>query len=205
MALIVSKNVLRNRDEFPALLISLGLTGLGVEVGVYEADFAELLLERWCGKTLYLVDTWRHMADYRDSWRRSDAEMEEMLNHVRRRLERFSRRFQIIRDTSVNAARTFAENYLDFIYLDANHAYEAVRQDLAAWYPKVRAGGIMAGHDYFNALADKNLDPIPGTNAQPEKLTSYGVKAAVDEFCQKLGVQPNITDEEWPTWYFVKP
>jgi predicted O-methyltransferase YrrM len=49
---------------------------------------------------------------------------------------------------SVEAARHFQNGSLDFVFLDADHTYESVKADLAAWWPKVRPGGILAGHDF---------------------------------------------------------
>lgn len=66
-----------------------------------------------------------------------------------------------IRLTSLNAANLYEDNSLDFVFLDASHDYDNVKADLLAWYPKVKIGGVFAGHDY------------PGFE---------GVKLAVDEF-----------------------
>lgn len=50
--------------------------------------------------------------------------------------------------TSVEGSKQFADASLDFVYIDANHSYEAVKEDIAIWRPKVRAGGFIGGHDY---------------------------------------------------------
>ncbi len=49
---------------------------------------------------------------------------------------------------SVSAAAIFGDGSVDFVFLDANHAYESVSNDLRAWWPKIRPGGTLAGHDY---------------------------------------------------------
>lgn len=49
---------------------------------------------------------------------------------------------------SIEAAATYADNSLDFVFIDADHSYEAVRADIIAWWPKVKSGGIISGHDY---------------------------------------------------------
>jgi predicted O-methyltransferase YrrM len=56
----------------------------------------------------------------------------------------------IIRDLSVNASKKFDDNSLDFIFIDACHDYECVKEDLHAWYPKLKKDGIIAGHDYYD-------------------------------------------------------
>lgn len=49
---------------------------------------------------------------------------------------------------SVKAARFFADKSLDFVFIDADHTYKAVTEDIKAWLPKVKPGGLLAGHDY---------------------------------------------------------
>lgn len=53
-----------------------------------------------------------------------------------------------IRMASVDAAKTYSDESLDVVFIDAGHSYEAVKADILAWYPKVKRGGYIAGHDY---------------------------------------------------------
>lgn len=55
---------------------------------------------------------------------------------------------KIIRKFSGAASQDFKDGSVDFVFIDANHNYDPVRADIAAWLPKVRSGGIIAGHDY---------------------------------------------------------
>jgi hypothetical protein len=108
---------------------------------------------------------------------------------------------------SDEAAQCFDSSSCDFIYLDANHSYLSTKSDLASWYPKLRKGGVMAGHDYFDARADKQGEPIFFSHLcsiPKEDLTSFGVKSAVDEFAEKLDVRICVTNEPLPSWYFTK-
>lgn len=66
-----------------------------------------------------------------------------------------------IKGVSWETAEKFDDASIDFVFIDADHAYESVKKDILAWFPKVRRGGILAGHDY-----------VP---SQP------GVRRAVDE------------------------
>ena len=52
-----------------------------------------------------------------------------------------------IRDTSIEAAINFENSFFDFIYLDAIHLYENVKEDISVWLPKLKHGGVFAGDD----------------------------------------------------------
>lgn len=57
-------------------------------------------------------------------------------------------RLQLLRRTSEQAAGTVPDGSQDFVFIDADHRYEAVVADIARWRPKVRAGGLISGHDF---------------------------------------------------------
>jgi hypothetical protein len=84
---------------------------------------------------------------------------------------------------------------MDFVYIDARHDYESVKEDLHAWFDKVRPGGILAGHDYADGIL------VQG---------DFGVKTAVDEFFAERGIPVHITEgpspvEMFPSWVVVIP
>lgn len=195
---------MRYRSQFGSLLNERGLIGVAVEIGVYTGTFSLALLKRWRGKRLWLVDPWRYQADYLDSWNAGDAAMARRLAIAQRRLAGHSRRVGWIRKRSDRASRLFRRCSLDFVYIDANHAYLHAKQDISLWYPKVRRGGILAGHDYFNAIADANCEPAVFGDCDRRLFTSYGMKAAVDEFAAANGRQVLFTSERLPSWYLVK-
>jgi len=108
------------------------------------------------------------------------------------RLAPFEKRSKIIRQLSSVAAQTVQDGALDFVYLDAGHDYESVAEDLWAWAPKVRHGGMLAGHDYW----DGSSGAVP----------VYGVKKAVDEFAKMHGLSVKVSLREpencksWLIW-----
>ena len=56
---------------------------------------------------------------------------------------------EFIRETSMSAVKLFQDRSLDFVYIDGDHRYDFIRDDLAGWSKKVRSGGILSGHDYY--------------------------------------------------------
>lgn len=60
-----------------------------------------------------------------------------------------------IRGCSWEAVRWFDDNSLDFVFLDGNHSYEGVKKDITAWLPKIKSGGLISGHDYYNPCGVK--------------------------------------------------
>lgn len=101
-------------------------------------------------------------------------------------------RVVIIRDFSLNAVKAFDDEYFDFVYIDAEHTYDGVLNDLGAWYPKVKKGGIISGHDYCEC-------EIQGTGVV------FGVIEAVQSFMSSHKIDNlHITDEDWPSFYIVK-
>jgi predicted O-methyltransferase YrrM len=98
----------------------------------------------------------------------------------------FKQRACIIRDLSVEAAKLFPDETLDFVYIDAGHDKKSVNEDLNAWYPKVRTGGLIIGDDYFDGLF--HLEGLPNSTTLVE------VKSAVDDFAKKIGKEINSLD-----------
>lgn len=126
--------------------------GTGAEVGVWRGDFAEVLLRALQPDDLLLVDSWQFRPEYGESLyggaaARSQEDMDAVYRHVLRRFEA-NRRVRVRRQESLRAARDVEPETLDWVYLDAEHTYEAVRRDLSAWASRVRPGGFVCGDDY---------------------------------------------------------
>ncbi|HWD86292.1 MAG TPA: class I SAM-dependent methyltransferase [Solirubrobacteraceae bacterium] len=182
------------REELPLLLNSLGLTGTGVEVGVRKGDYSEHLLAHWKGEKLISIDPWRAAPpdDYRDVSNVSQDEHDVNYLETCRRLARFGRRSEVRREAAAQAVQTVSAACLDVVYLDARHDADSVSEDLALWWPIVRPGGVLAGHDYRDGMLPEGV---------------FGVRTAVDRFFSALGVPVHATadDAPWPSWLVVKP
>jgi len=138
-----------------------------VEVGVYSgascAFLAKQLLERKTPFELYAVDLWDKVNTETDYDRiistpiwiefTTRLQQQHLLEHVR-----------VIQKESAQAAAGFADGSLDFVFIDANHSYEHVKADITAWKPKMKAGGMLSGHDYGEPCGVKQAvdELLPG-------------------------------------------
>ncbi len=184
--------LIRAREDFGELLNRRGLIGDAAEIGVQRGLFSRTLLDHWKGKRLHLVDPWQHFSDgYEDIGNVSDAEHEACLQAAKDNLAAHSGRYQIHRKRSLDAVADFADESLDFVYVDANHSYQDSLDDMLAWFPKVKPGGLFAGHDYLDGQLSAG---------------DFGVKSAVRAFeCRTGLIATGTLDPPWPSWYLFKP
>ncbi len=141
----------KDRNDIPHMLNRMGLVGLGAEIGVWRGDYSYRIMERWNGQKLYLVDPWKKFPQEEyDDQRNTDFDPQDF-EFVKERFVEFKDRVEIVRATSRQAAETsLVPNGLDFVYIDANHSYKHVCDDLHMWYYKLKRGGVLAGHDVYS-------------------------------------------------------
>lgn len=164
-----------------------------VEVGVQFGRFAEAMYEACRPRRLILVDPWRHIGGQEsDPAMVSDVEHEARFRECCLRFQRMPTTVDIWRTTSeeavfyINAYWIEPQN-LDAVYLDADHSEAGITADLEMWWPLVRRGGVLAGHDY---LVNDWIK----------------VKPAVDAFAEREGLEIMLSAEtDWPSWAVVKP
>ena len=187
------------------------VNNLGIEVGTYAGDFAKEILNTYTGK-LFLVDTWRHHTDdsYIDIANKID--FKEIYTKCSDNIKGYEDRCFMLKIDSKNASNLFDDDSLDFVYIDANHKYEAVKEDISCWFPKIRKGGILSGHDYliedsiftWNSIQkdEKNKYIFYSDNTF---LGEFGVNAAVNEFVQQNNLKLNLTtNEPFGSWFVFK-
>jgi hypothetical protein len=165
---------------------------VGVEVGVFKAHMSVRLLASDETLTLYMVDPWR-ASEVEDTYLTTDdyiarspqAEHDRNMAESVERVAEFGDRAKVLRMTSEEAAKQFADGSIDFVFIDGDHSVEGVRLDLACWWPKVRSRGVVSGHDY-------------------RKERNYGVIQAVHEFCAANGLRELRLGGNY-TWFLTKP
>jgi len=182
----VISNHPQHRHNLGQWLNEAGLVGEGVEVGVLFGAFSEMIM--WRGRILHLVDPWVEQDEnvYREITNK-DVDWRSAFKETLGRMVPYSDRVKIMKMLSSDAAPKFKDGQLDFVFIDGNHSYDAVKQDLELWWPKVKVGGMFSGHDYENKLTD-------GKHCE--------VKKAVDEFVSANGL--NFFTTECSSWWIPK-
>ena len=152
------------------------------EIGVDNGGFSEEILFSLSPRTLHLIDPWRfedgevyEQARYGSDKTDGQVAMDNRYESVRSRFKKQIESAQVVlhRGFSHEVVAEMEDGYFDWVYIDGNHLYEYVKQDLELYYPKIRPGGYLTGDDYGVEGWWKN-----------------GVQKAVDEFIQE---RPNLS------------
>lgn len=175
------------RKDLYVLFSELGFY-TGCEVGVRSGKNACQMFNKIPELTLHCVDLWRPFIDVQ-SRRSHRVNYHLAKKNLKEYIE--DERAKIIRKSSIDAVKKFEDGSLDFVYIDANHRFDFVMQDIIKWSKKVRVGGIVSGHDYY-------------------KSDKYGVKLAVDAYVKAHKINPwFVLDDEVPkaesknSWFWV--
>lgn len=154
----------------------------GAEIGVFAGELSQRLLAR-PDLALYLIDSWATTdteSDYAQSGdfhaKLSQAEQDGFLEATLQAVAFAGSRANVVRATSLEAAKDIPDRSLDFVFIDADHSYEACKADIQAWLPKIKPNGFISGHDYDH----------------PD-YPDFGVKRAVDELFGPPELGANLT------------
>jgi hypothetical protein len=166
-------------EGLPNLFQELGFK-VGAEIGVARSKYSKWLCHqmRRNKPKLFLVDPYLAYKDfgiYADQ-AGQDARCEE----ARARMAKYDCEF--IKKPSMEAVKDFKDGSLDFVYIDANHTFEYVVNDIAEWSKKIRSGGIISGHDYSSHM--------------------FEVKGAVDAWVKVKNIKPWFLTEH-RNWFYV--
>lgn len=156
---IQNGKLLANREQ---LLILLPQNGIVAELGVDHGDYSRKILKLNKPYKLHLVDVWQ-------SKRYPEKHFHDVSQKFQKEIE--EEKVVINRGLSTEVVSQFADAYFDWIYIDTAHTYSVTKAELESYLPKMKSGGIIAGHDF-----------IVGEIDVPWK---YGVIEAVYEFCEK--------------------
>jgi hypothetical protein len=183
-------NVPLTRDGFYHIFSDLGYK-TGCEVGTYLGRNAASIILNNPTIKLYLVDAydkkqWDVNTNYKFDVREAEKSAKKRMKKIR---FKYGVKYEFIRKLSSKAVERFEDGSLDFVYIDANHSYEHVLEDIILWSKKVRTGGIIGGHDY-DRYGMRHFE---------------GVVKAVDKFTRKYRIKPvYITLDRPASFFWVK-
>ena len=174
----IYKTGIRNWDDeyFPRPAINylqqygnLNQPAVIAEIGVHRGLSAEGALKSIPIKKFYLIDPW------------SDV-LYPLMDETITRLKKWESVCEYIRKTSDDAVNDIPDNSLDLCYIDGDHSKEQVEKDIKNYFPKVKVGGIIAGHNINHAF----------------RISQHrGVFEAVNDFCIKNKLTLLIESPDW--------
>lgn len=175
------------RAEIPTFLKLLGLTDSICELGVATGGYLWPLIVHSRPRYCLAIDVWdEEVCPYYPQ-----AKHDRNYAHVQkifRKVEQWAgTSLDVIKGDHDLLVDNYEDESFDFIYIDTDHSYEVTESCIRLWWPKVKKGGILAGHDYNSR----------------NKL--YGVVEAVDEFVEANNIQYFHTTSEYPkSWMILK-
>ncbi len=166
----------------------------GAEVGTLRGNTSRHLLDKHPALFLLMIDTWERPAPSSayaasgDSAARQSASQQFANMSMAYQQTAFAEdRRDILRCSADEAVGLVPEQSLDFAFIDADHTFDQVRNDIQNWWPKIRNGGILSGHDY---------------NSPKDRSGHWGVKKAVDEFAAHM--QLDVVEHGCNVWSIQK-
>lgn len=148
---------------------------IGAEIGTFEGENALNMLSHLSIKHLFLIDSYIEYNEYDHTL---GKDVSNAFDICQKRLFKFNEKITFIKKKSSDAIDNIPDN-LDFVYIDGNHAYKYVKSDINLYYPKVKKGGVIGGHD----------------------IQSNDVQRAVTEFSEQNNLK---VYKKYPDWWIIK-
>lgn len=172
----------------------------GAEIGTDQGEYAEYLCKTIPNLELICIDPWRAEA-YEPGYQPESFEKQEFFDNryeeARERLKPFPN-CHLIKETSMEVAKTVGNNSLDFVYIDGNHDFLNVTQDMHYWLKKVKPGGILAGHDYVRYPSRK-------FNHVQKVVNGYTTAYHLLPVFLVTPTDKGMRRDRFRSWFLVKP
>jgi hypothetical protein len=142
-----------SRMEFwPRFINETGAAAVA-EIGVYRGDFAARLLSECADMTeYYMIDPWRHLADWNKPANKPDDVFERYFRESMQKTSAWADKRVVLRGTTTDVIDQVPDAALDFAYVDGDHTLRGITIDLVKVFPKVRAGGWIGGDDFSPSI-----------------------------------------------------
>ena len=143
----------------------------GAEIGTDRGQYAQQLCEGIPNLKLHCIDP--YIAYTEGNEVHTQEQVDQIYKESTERLMDYKPPVTMYKEISMEAVKRFNDNSLDFVFIDGNHEYSYVLEDITEWTKKVKPGGIVAGHDY-------TVDPV----------RKYGVIEAVQKYTNDNHIAP---------------
>lgn len=176
---------------------------VAVEVGSWTGQSSIAIANRIPQGKLYCVDHWQGNIGVKQY---SVASEYDVLGIFRNNVKMagLANVYPLVMD-SFTAARIFPDNSLDFVFLDGDHTYAGIKADIAAWLPKVKQGGVIAGHDC--EMRWDNLSPefkrLVNNNLLVDWVAGLGHPGVIKAVYETFGDGYEIAEGSC-VWYSIK-
>lgn len=183
------------RDQLAGLFHELGFTR-GAEIGVRNGEYSEVLCMNNPDAVIYGIDPYVPHRGYLDTTRQSSFDKYEAEAH--QKLDGYPN-YQFMKQFSMDAVEDFEDESLDFVYIDADHDFQNVANDVHEWLKKLKKGGILAGHDYVKHKGPSRIHVYQAINGYTDAWHIrpwfvLGTKAMDD----------GVIRDDARSWMFVK-
>jgi hypothetical protein len=185
------------RDNLPQFFVEMGYK-IGAEIGVYRAEFTKIFCQ--AGLKMFAIDPW---LGYQGAGRSEQKqEMQDYNYQCAQKTLSPHDNCTLIRKTSMDALADFKHESLDFIYIDGDHRFRYIAEDISEWFLKVRSGGVISGHDYFcthpgatNVICQ--IKPVVDAFIQAYRIPNFYTFGKIKKAKDKA--------DQYPSWMFLKP
>ncbi len=180
------------RDELPSFFKEMGFK-FGAEIGTYKGEFTKEFCKT--GLEIATIDPW-------NAYDEANQERQNLIFKSAIELLTPYKNCRIIKKTSMEAVKGFADESLDFVYIDGNHEFRFIAEDLAEWTKKVRPGGVVSGDDYFYTKTTKGPQLWHVGYVLDAYINAYGI----DNWyvIGRKFAKPGEKRDKWRSWFFIK-
>lgn len=182
-----------SRNDLPDLFCEMGYK-VGAEIGVYKGKFTEKFCQK--GLKMYAIDNW--LVYHGGAENHQTQERQDFLyERTRRNLSKYPD-CEVIRKNSMDAVGDFAYESLDFVYLDGDHSFKGIAEDIYAWCRIVKKGGIVSGHDYSCISDYCHVGIVVDAYVKAFKIENYYT------FGRSKPFDEEDKDDRYLSWMFIK-
>lgn len=129
------------------------------EIGVWTGTMSRKLLEGNPWLRLYQIDRWKCYSEEekgKEGHTKFSLQKQETYDKAKskntRKMKKFPKRVKTFETDSITASKMFGNKFFNMVFIDGLHSYQDCKADIKAWWPKIKTGGWIGGHDFDNRI-----------------------------------------------------